>query len=162
MKAATAMQTQTEEKNQVKREPFKPCTVILVDDDPDDRAFAIRSFEASDKVRDVLPLPDGEDLIAYLKESGFYDRSVLCFNPILILLDLQMPRMDGFGVLREVKSDPFLKDVPVVVLSTLCSMHRILEAFSLGADGYLKKPLDFKNLEDFLAMGWSWPPKELW
>ena len=146
----------------VQPEPVKPCTIILVDDDPDDRHFAMEAFKRSEKVKDVLPLPDGEDLIGYLKERGFYDRSVLCFNPILILLDLQMPRLNGFETLAKIKYDPFLKEVPVIVLTTLTDTRKIFEAMSLGADGYLNKPLDFKKLEGFLARGWSWPPQEMW
>lgn len=95
------------------------CTIFLVEDDWDDYFFAKDSCEGSDLVKEVVLMPNGEELIYYLKEHGFYDHSVIRYNPLLVVLDLQMPKMNGYEVLKELKADPFLNEVPVIVLSAL-------------------------------------------
>lgn len=113
-------------------------------------------------IKDVIPLPDGADLIDYLKENGYYDHSVIRYSPLLILLDIQMPGINGYEILKELKSDPFLKEVPIVILSGLANKYPIAKAFGLGADGYLTKPLNLQKLEQFVPEGWQWPPEDLW
>lgn len=141
---------------------IKPCTIILAEDDQDDRLLAMHKFKSSSLVKDVVMVPDGTKLVDYMKENGFYDRSVMCYTPMVIVIDLQMPNMDGFDVLAEVKSDAFLKEIPVIVLSSLKTDESVAKAFRLGADGFLKKPLELKRLESMLYMGWQWPPADMW
>ena len=141
---------------------IEPCTIILVEDDIDDQIFAKKSLESSEYVKETKMLSDGQALLSYLDEQGYYDRSVMNWNPVLIVLDLNMPRVDGFDVLKEIKADPFISNIPVVVLSSIETRHKVLEAFTLGADGYMTKPLDLSKLEDFLELSWQWPPKEMY
>lgn len=146
----------------VQAKEIKPCTIILAEDDQDDRMLAMHKFKSSSLVKDVVAVPDGTKLIDYMKESGFYDRSIMCYNPMVIVIDLQMPNMDGFEILSEVKSDSFMKEIPVIVLSSLKTDNSVAKAFRLGADGFLRKPLELKRLESLLYMGWQWPPADMW
>lgn len=138
-----------------------PTDIILVDDDIDDRAFTMRSLQRSKFVKGIQALNDGEDLFAYLREQGWYDRSVTCWRPILIVLDLNMPKVDGFEVLRQIKADQFIKNIPVVVLSSQDTMKRAMEAVNLGAVGFMSKPVNLEKLESFFDLSWQWPPKEM-
>lgn len=153
------MQTELQ---QLESKKIEPCTIIMAEDDQDDRMHATHKFKQSNLVRDVISVPDGTKLVDYMKEEGFYDRSVMRYNPVVIVIDLQMPGMDGFEILSEIKADSFLKEIPVIVLSSLKTDQSIAKAFQLGADGFLRKPLQLKKIEAFLHMGWQWPPKELW
>jgi two-component system response regulator len=141
---------------------IKPCTIILAEDNQDDRMLAMQKFKKSNLVKDVVAVPDGMKLIDYMKKEGFYDHSIICFTPMVIVIDLQMPNKDGFEILADIKSDNFLKEIPVIVLSSLKTDESVSKAFRLGADGFLKKPLEMKRLESLLCMGWQWPPAELW
>lgn len=148
--------------NHYQKNKQRACTILLVEDDWDDYFFAKDSCENSELVKDVILMPNGEELLYYLKDHGFYDHSIIRYNPLLIVLDLQMPKMNGYDVLKELKSDPFLKEVPVIVLSTLDHDQPIAKAFDHGADGYLTKPLNMRKLEKFIPQGWQWPPQEMW
>ncbi len=141
---------------------IKPCTIMLVDDDQDDREFAIRKFNRSRHVRDVKALPSGVDLISYMKEEGFYDHSVIRYNPLLIVLDMHMPKMNGLEVIEDIRSDNFMKEIPIVILSSQNDRKTVLEAYKSGANGYLHKPLNVRNIERYLPQAWQWPPEELW
>lgn len=133
----------------------QPVTIVMVDDDQDDRDLAAHTFSRSPLVKDLIGVPDGTDFLAFLRERGIYDHVRMRDMPVLILLDLQMPGMSGFEVLKKLRYDEVMLDVPIVVLSSLDSDQRILQAFHLGADGYLTKPLNLERLEAFLPMAWA-------
>jgi len=143
-------------------ENTKPCTIILVDDDKDDRLFAMAEFKKSAAIRDVLALPSGTDLISYMKEKGFYDHSVISYSPVLIVLDMQMPTMNGIEVLQDIRADHFLREIPIIVLSSQYDRETVREAYINGATGYLTKPFNLEEIESFLPSAWQWPPSELW
>ncbi len=142
--------------------PIAPCRVFLVEDDVDDGLLNKRRLEASEHVREVLVFPDGDALIRYMKEQGFQDRSVMCMTPTMIIVDLNMPKMDGFEVLAALKSDPFLQDIPVVVVSGDPSYENVRKAHSLRADGFFSKPLNVYNIQTFFSKAWQWPKEEMW
>ena len=144
------------------QETIKPCTIILVDDDLDDRYFTMEECKNSPLVKEIIPLRDGTDLVTYLKDNGFYDHSVIRYNQLLIVLDMQMTGINGFEILEELKADPFLKEVPIIILSSLGNKYPIAKAFGLGADGYLNKPLRLEKLEKFIPEAWEWPPESMW
>lgn len=148
--------------NALPQEEIKPCTILLVDDDLDDRFAAIRQCKTSPLVKDIVELTDGSELISYMKEYGYYDHSIIRYNPLLIVLDLQMPGVNGYEILQELKSDPFLQEVPIIVLSSLSNQYPITKALGLGANGYLTKPLNLNKLEQFIPKGWQWPPESMW
>lgn len=143
-------------------EEIKPCQVFLIEDDADDRVLARRELERSEYVDAVFPFADGQELTDYMERQGFMDHSVILFDPLLILIDLEMPRKDGLQVLSELKSDPFLSDIPMVVITANQSKEKMYEAFKAGANGLFQKPLDKDMLEQFFGKTWQWPPEDMW
>jgi CheY-like chemotaxis protein len=141
---------------------INPCRVILIEDDQDDRMLARRELFGCEFVKDVLVFNDGKELIDYMHAQGFIDHSVMLYTPILILLDLEMPRRNGLEIIQELKSDPFLKPIPLVVITGTESAQKIQQAKELGANGIFKKPLSKDMLSEFFQNAWKWPPPELW
>jgi CheY-like chemotaxis protein len=126
--------------------PLKPIDVLLVEDDPGD-TLMIREAFADNKVRNRLScVTDGVEALAFLRREGEYAEAP---RPDLILLDLNLPRKDGRQVLQEVKADPELRTIPVVVLTTSEAEEDILRSYSLHANAYVTKPVDF---ERFIAV----------
>jgi CheY-like chemotaxis protein len=116
--------------------------VLLVEDDPGDVLMTQEAFEEH-KVRNRLTVvSDGAEALAYLRREGQFADAV---RPDLILLDLNLPRMDGREVLAEVKQDPELRHIPVVVLTTSEAEEDVLRSYSLHANAYVTKPVDFER-----------------
>ena len=143
-------------------EPVTPCRIFLVEDDLDEGVLNKKRLEASSSVREVLVFANGDELIRYMKEQGFQDRSVMCMTPTMIIVDLNMPKMNGFEILQELKSDPFLQDIPVVVISGDPSYANIKRAHALKADAFFSKPLNVYNIQSFFSKAWQWPKNEMW
>jgi CheY-like chemotaxis protein len=141
---------------------WQPCHILLVEDDPDDRAFAERELMASACVKDVTSFSSSDDLIGYMQDAGFMDRSVMALTPILILVDLEMPRRDGLAIIADLKTDQFLRDIPVIVVSGSMNTKKLEQARQLGANGVFPKPLRREILTDYLRNAWKWPPDDLW
>lgn len=139
-----------------------PCQIFLIEDDVDDRLLAQRELEKCEQVDVVVPFQDGKELLSYMRRQGFMDHSVILFAPLLILVDLEMPRKDGLEVIKELKSDSFLKPIPLVVITGTESERKINEARRLGASGIFKKPLNRNMLNAYFEESWQWPPQELW
>jgi CheY-like chemotaxis protein len=126
--------------------PLKPIDVLLVEDDPGDTLMIKEAF-ADNKVRNRLScVSDGVEALAFLRREGAYAEAP---RPDLILLDLNLPRKDGREVLGEVKADPELCTIPVVVLTTSEAEEDILRSYELHANAYVTKPVDF---ERFIAV----------
>jgi CheY-like chemotaxis protein len=121
-------------------QPLKPVDVLLVEDDPGDTLMIKEAFE-DNKVRNRLStVADGVEALAFLRRQGEYADAA---RPDLILLDLNLPRKDGRQVLEEIKDDPELRTIPVVVLTTSEAEEDILRSYSLHANAYVTKPVDF-------------------
>lgn len=140
----------------------KPCRVLLIEDDVDDQMLAKKRLSQSTMVEDVICFANGTELIQYLYDQGFHDRSVWCMTPMVIVLDLNMPLMDGFAVLQELKSDAFLSEIPVIVVTGTQSREDVKKAMNLKADAVFPKPFNADNLESFFKQAWTWPRKEMW
>jgi len=138
------------------------CRVFLVEDDHDDRVLSKKRLEASSSVTNVVCFSDGDELIAYMKQEGFEDHSVMCMEPTIILLDLNMPRVDGFEILKRLKSDMFLQEIPVIVVSGNVSYENVRKARDLKADAFFEKPLNVQKIQSFFSRGWQYPPPEMW
>ncbi|MFF1699417.1 response regulator [Streptomyces sp. NPDC058257] len=122
-----------------------PIDVLLVEDDPGDELMTREAFE-DNKIRNKLHVArDGEEALDFLYQRGEYARVP---RPDLILLDLNLPKYDGRQVLEKIKSDPDLKDIPVVVLTTSAAEEDILRSYKLHANAYVTKPVD---LDQFIA-----------
>jgi two-component system response regulator len=137
--------------------------VLMVEDDPGDADLTQELLEEAKIMVNVNVVDDGEKAIAYLRRQGKYTQAV---RPDLILLDLNLPRKDGREVLQEVKSDPDLKRIPVVVLTTSDADEDILKSYNLGANSFVTKPVGLeqfanivKSIEGFWFTVVKFPPK---
>lgn len=120
----------------------EPIVVLLVEDDPGDELMTREAFEEN-KVRNTLyVVRDGEEALHFLRREGEYTDAP---RPGLILLDLNLPRFDGRQVLAEIKGDPDLSTIPVVVLTTSEAEEDILRSYKLHANAYVTKPVDFER-----------------
>src|SRR5439155_14706548 len=135
----------------------RPMTLLLADDDPDDRLLAKEALEKSLLANDLRFVEDGEELLDYLRRRGKYADPKKSPRPGLILLDLNMPRKDGREALREINNDPKLRDIPTVVLTTSKTEEDVARTYHLGVNSYITKPVKFAALVEIMrALGKYW------
>lgn len=136
---------------------YEAATLLLADDDEDDRFLILEGLRESRVLNDVRIVTDGVEVLAYLRREGRWADPADSPRPALVLLDLNMPRMDGRQVLGELKADPALRRIPVVVLTTSRADEDVLRAYDLGANGYVAKPVRFADLVEVLrGLGHFW------
>ena len=148
--------------NHVTDTPRGPLGVLLVEDDPGDVLIAQEALKASQLTSKLTVVPDGVEAIKYLRrENGYSDVP----RPDLILLDLNLPKKSGHEVLAEVKADPLLRKIPVVVLTTSGAAEDVLRSYDLHANVFVTKPVDFdhftaviKQIDDFFLTVAQLPP----
>ena len=134
----------------------QPIVILMADDDGDDRMLARDAMLESRLGNPFHLVEDGQELMDYLRRQGRYATQPAP-RPGLILLDLNMPRKDGRQALSEIKSDPMLRRIPVVVLTTSKTEEDILRSYDLGANSYITKPVTFDRLvESVRTLGTSW------
>ncbi len=126
--------------------PHDHLCILLADDDPDDRMLTQRALKKSRLVNKLHMVEDGEELMRYLRREGEYADPEAAPWPGLILLDLNMPRKDGREALKEIKSDPNLRRIPVIVLTTSEAELDILRSYDLGVNAFVTKPVTFDGL----------------
>lgn len=137
--------------------PPAPIVILLADDDPDDRMLAKEALEESRLANRLLFVEDGEELLDYLYQRGAYTDPEAAPRPGIILLDLNMPRKDGREALREIKADPQLRAIPVVVLTTSKAEEDIYRSYDLGVSSFITKPVTFEGLVEVMrALGKYW------
>ena len=135
----------------------RSITIVVADDDPDDRLLIEEAFEENRLKNNLVFVEDGEQLLDYLRGEGKYaDQDD--HDPVgIILLDLNMPRMDGREALAIIKSDPELRRIPVVVLTTSSAEEDILRTYDLGVNSFVTKPVTFAGLVDLTrTLGHYW------
>ncbi|QEC46710.1 response regulator [Baekduia soli] len=120
----------------------QPIEVLLVEDDPGDVLLIREAFEFNKLLNHLTVVSDGEQALAYLRREGPYAD---VGRPDLVLLDLNLPRKDGREVLAEVKGDPDLRTIPIVVLTTSEAEEDVLRSYQLHANAYVTKPVDFER-----------------
>jgi len=131
--------------------------ILLAEDDPDDRLLTRRALQKSRIANTISMVEDGEELMEYLRHEGEYTDPEDAPRPGLILLDLNMPRMDGREALKKIKSDPELRRIPVIVLTTSEAEQDILQSYDLGVNAFVTKPVTFDELADAIqALGDFW------
>jgi CheY-like chemotaxis protein len=136
-------------------EALNPIDILLVEDDPGDVLMTQEAFEHH-KIRNALHVvSDGAEALRYVRREGEYADVA---RPGLILLDLNLPKKDGREVLAEIKADPELRTIPIVVLTTSEAEEDILRSYSLHANAYVTKPVDFdrfvevvRQIDDFFV-----------
>jgi Response regulators consisting of a CheY-like receiver domain and a winged-helix DNA-binding domain len=120
----------------------RPIEILLVEDSPSDAALTREALEKGKIANHLNCVVDGVEALEYLRQQGKFTDAA---RPDLIMLDLNMPRKDGREVLRELKSDPSLKTIPVIVLTTSRAEQDVLQSYQLNANCYITKPVDFGN-----------------
>lgn len=133
----------------------KGVTILLADDDEEDRMLTREALRDSRLADDMRFAVDGEDLMLYLRHEGAYAGDPAAApRPGIILLDLNMPKKDGREALAEIKADPSLRHIPVVVLTTSQAEEDILRSYDLGVNSFITKPVTFPGLLEVMR-AWS-------
>ena len=128
----------------------KTIPILMADDDPDDRFLVREAFEASCLANPLLFVENGQELLDYLRQEGQYHPPEPAPRPGLILLDLNMPGKDGREALQEIKADPDLRRIPVVVLTTSQAEEDVYRTYDLGVAGFITKPVSFDGLVEIV------------
>ena len=132
-------------------------TILIADDDPEDRMLVEDAFVESRLANDLRFVEDGEQLMDYLCHRGRYTDPASSPRPGVILLDLNMPRKDGREALKEIKSDPRLRQIPVVVLTTSRTEEDIFRSYDLGVNSFITKPVTFAAMVELIkTLGKYW------
>jgi CheY-like chemotaxis protein len=139
------------------KEGNRPVHILMADDDDDDRRSVAKAWKLSRAANGISFVNDGEDLMDYLYHRGTYSAPAESPRPGLILLDLNMPKKDGREALREIKADPELRQIPVVVLTTSKAEEDIYRTYDLGASSFITKPVTFTSLVELIhVIGKYW------
>ncbi len=132
-------------------------TILMADDDEDDRLLALDALKEGRVLNNLHCVEDGVELLEYLRREGKFADPATSPRPSLILLDLNMPRMDGREALQHIKADPNLRSIPVVILTTSKEEEDMIRGYDLGAASYITKPVNFEGLVDLMrAIGRYW------
>ena len=131
-------------------------TILLAEDNPNDVELTLGALAENNLANDVIVVSDGAEALDYLYRRGKYELRHPGF-PAVMLLDIKMPKMDGIEVLRTVKSDPDLKAMPVVMLTSSREESDLIKSYSLGANAFVVKPIDFGDFVKAVAeLGVFW------
>lgn len=142
--------------NTTKASP-RPVVILLADDSEDDRMMTRDALRESFVINELREVGDGEELMEYLQRRGEYRELQSSPRPGLILLDLHMPRKSGQEALTEIKADPLLRRIPVVVLTTSTDEYDIIHAYELGVSSFITKPVTFAQLVEVMkTLGKYW------
>ena len=135
----------------------QPIIILMADDDADDRMLTKDALEESRVLNELRFVEDGEELMDYLTRRGKFSDPADSPRPGLILLDLNMPKKDGREALKEIKADPDLRRIPVVVMTTSKAEEDIFRSYDIGASSFITKPVTFGRLVDLMrALGEYW------
>jgi CheY-like chemotaxis protein len=131
-------------------------TILLVEDNPDHEALTLRALRKSNIMNEIVVMHDGQEALDYLLMQGAHATRVTP-QPTLILLDLKLPRVDGLEVLKRLKADARTRVIPVVILTSSKEEHDLVEGYSLGANSYIRKPVDFTQFAEAVRnLGLYW------
>ncbi|MBI3959676.1 MAG: response regulator [Chloroflexi bacterium] len=130
----------------------KSITILMAEDDPDDRLLAQEALAEAHLLNELRFVEDGQELIDYLQRQGNYANPDSAPRPGLILLDLNMPRKTGREALIEIKANPTVRCIPIVVLTTSKAEEDILRSYNLGVNSFITKPVTFDALVDVMKI----------
>jgi len=132
-------------------------TILMADDDADDRLLTQDAFKENRLGNELRFVEDGEELLDYLYRRGKYVDPESSPRPGIILLDLNMPRLDGREALKEIKADPDLHSIPIIILTTSSAEEDIARTYDLGVNSFITKPVTFEGLVEVIKKtGWYW------
>lgn len=131
--------------------------ILLVEDNPDDEALAVRAFQKSNMRNEIIVARDGQEALDFLFAEGSYADRNIAILPAVILLDLKLPKIDGLGVLKRIRENPATKKLPVVILTSSKHDEDLIESYKLGANSYVRKPVDFNEFVSAVGqLGMYW------
>ena len=131
--------------------------ILLVEDNPDEEALIVRALKKTNLVKTVVVAHDGVEALEYLFGTGMYAGRDLRLQPAIILLDLNLPRLDGLDVLRRLRADERTRRLPVVMLTSSKAEQDLFQSYEVGANSYIRKPLDanqFSELVQQIGLYW--------
>jgi CheY-like chemotaxis protein len=134
----------------MKNKRTESVVILMADDDPDDRILIEDAWEENRLANQLHFVEDGEELMDYLHRRGRYDHLAATSLPGLILLDLNMPRKDGREAIKEIRANPKLRRIPIVVLTTSKAEEDILRTYDLGVNSFITKPVTFDALVEMV------------
>lgn len=138
------------------QQPGQMNEILLVEDNPDDVELALHALKRNNILNPIVVARDGQEALDYLNYQGKYADSKHD-SPALILLDLKLPKVDGIEVLRNIKANNILKQVPVVILTSSKEEKDLVESYDLGVNSYIRKPVDFDQfVETVRYIGYYW------
>lgn len=132
-------------------------SILLVEDNPDDEALAMRALRKSNLVNDIIVSRDGVEALDYLFGTGAYEGRDTDQMPTLILLDLKLPKLDGLGVLRRIRADERTKHLSVVAMTSSSEEQDMIDSYDLHVNSFVRKPVDFNQFAAAVAqVGLYW------
>jgi len=144
----------------------KAIKILLVEDNPDHIELTLRALKGNRVVNGIYVVKDGQQALDYMYRRGEYSDKSKAPRPGLILLDVKLPKMDGFEVLRQLKKDPDLKSIPIIMLTTSSREEEVAKGYTEGANSYVTKPVNFsefvqkiKDIQLYWAITNTLPPK---
>jgi len=131
--------------------------ILLVEDDPDDEALALRALRRNNIKNEVVVVRDGVEALDYVFGTGAYSSRDATELPQVVLLDLKLPKIDGLEVLRRIRADPRTEILPVVVLTSSKEDRDVVESYARGANSYVRKPVEFNEFSEAVRqLGLYW------
>jgi CheY-like chemotaxis protein len=131
--------------------------LFLIEDNPSDIDLTRRALEKGGVANPVVVAEDGQEALDYLFGEATPAGEALHELPTLILMDLKLPKVSGFGILRRIREDPRAKTVPVVILTSSKEQEDVIKGYDLGANGYIRKPVDSRQFQDTISqLGLYW------
>jgi CheY-like chemotaxis protein len=135
----------------------QPILILMADDDEDDILLTQKALQKGKLLNHLVSVRDGEELLDYLQRRGDYSDASQSPRPGIILLDLNMPKKDGREALKEIKADPELREIPVVVFTTSKAEEDIYRSYKLGVNSFITKPITFDSLIEVMqTLGKYW------
>ena len=132
-------------------------TILLVEDNPDDAKLTLRAFKRNNMLNPIVVARDGVEALDFLFARGAYAERAGKAPPTLIILDLKLPKLDGLGVLKAIRGDARTRLIPVVILTSSKEEQDLIQSYSLGANSYVRKPVDFTEfVEAVRLLGIYW------
>ena len=134
---------------------MKEKIILLVEDNPDDVELTIRAFKKNNILNKVIVAKDGVEALDYLFGTGMYAGRNVKDLPVVILLDLKLPKIDGLEVLKRIRQNERTKLIPVVILTSSAEQKDVINGYSLGANSYIRKPVEFDQFVEAMQVPWA-------